>query len=475
MNIKRFAKAVKEGNIENVKKCMLDNIRPKHLNYCLVESAKYGQHEIVKYILGHKNIRPKHLNYCLLESARSGYLEIVKYLVENCADYLQEDNTDKYDRAVVLSAENGHLDIVKYLVEHGSTSLDDALVSSAKNGHLPVVQYLVDECANIEQRDLLRYSAANGHLVVVKFLVEKEESIRASLNYGLMEGHTNYKIIKCLVDKCEDTFSQKEIALISSAKNGHLQVVKYFAEKGVDIHAYQNSALVSSAANGHLEVVKYLTEKGAVETNALIGSAKNGHLHVVKYFAEKGYDVNIGNNGALIRSAENGYVDVVKYLVDHSADVHAQNDKEITISAEHGHVDVLKYFLSIGIPIEKFSKLFSPKFVSNYFVSKFQAEDAEFIAQFFSNPVPNFVTTSFHEYAFKYGIVYEGSNYPPMDDEYKKRKETRSIIKNELYEKAQEILYRPGGIRAQLTERRFYQNAANTSNNEVNTIMKWTE
>ena len=125
--------------------------------------------------------------------------------------------------------------------------------------------------------------------------------------------------------------------------------------------------------------------------------------------------------------------------------------------------------------MDKFSKLFSPKFVSNYFVSKFQAEDAEFIAQFFSNPVPNFVTTSFHEFCLKYGIVYGGSGYESMEDEYRKRKEIRSMLKKEIYEKAQEILYRPGGIRAQLTELRFYQNAANTSNNEVNTIMKWTE
>ena len=49
-------------------------------------------------------------------------------------------------------------------------------------------------------------------------------------------------------------------------------------------------------------------------------------------------------------------------------------------------------------------------------------EDAEFIAQFFSKPIPeNLVPTEFHEYAFTYDIIYEGSGYERMEEEYKKR------------------------------------------------------
>ena len=62
-------------------------------------------------------------------------------------------------------------------------------------------------------------------------------------------------------------------------------------------------------------------------------------------------------------------------------------------------------------------------------------EDAEFIAQFYkkqvmktgpkigSQTVPkDYVPKEFHEYVFKYGIIYEGSNCAPMNEEYKKEK-----------------------------------------------------
>ena len=91
-------------------------------------------------------------------------------------------------------------------------------------------------------------------------------------------------------------------------------------------------------------------------------------------------------------------------------------------------------------------------------------EDAEFIAQFYKKQVmktgpKDYILKKFHEYAFKYGIIYEGSNCAPMEEEYKKRKETRRKVNNEIYEKAQEILYRPEGIRSQLLEERFNENA----------------
>ena len=126
--------------------------------------------------------------------------------------------------------------------------------------------------------------------------------------------------------------------------------------------------------------------------------------------------------------------------------------------------------------MDKFGTSFLTKCICEDF-----PEDAEFIAQFYkkqvmkigSQTVPkDYVPKEFHEYALKYGIVYQGSNYEPMEKEYTKRKELRDKLKTEIYEKAQEILYRPGGIRAQLLEERFYLNAANTSNNTVYTINK---
>lgn len=65
---------------------------------------------------------------------------------------------------------------------------------------------------------------------------------------------------------------------------------------------------------------------------------------------------------------------------------------------------------------------------------------AEFIVQFLPKRVPkDLVPHQFSVYALEYGIIYEGSNYDPMDQEYVRRKEAGSKIKENLYIKKHEI------------------------------------
>ena len=276
-----------------------------------------------------------------------------------------------------------------------------------------ISQYDIDYC--------LICSASNGHLNIVKYLVEEHQA---------------------------DIHADRDEAINMSACRGHLHVVKYLVEKGADIHDLDEYVLRSSACNGHLHVVKYLVSRGADiharNEYALRWSAAFGHIDVVKYLVEKGADIHAENEFALKWSAENGHLDVVKYLVEKGANV---NTTPLTIDYVVS-LEVVKYLLSKGIHMNKLNtRLFTKCIKEN------SPEDAEFIAQYFSpaNQL-KLVPKKFHDYALKYGIVYQGSNYPPMEEEYKKRKEIRSKLKNEIYEKAQEILYSPGGMRFLLLE-----------------------
>ena len=313
---------------------------------------------------------------------------------------------ENIDRAI----NSGDIEYVKAHLKENKISTEDfknALLRSAENGHLHVVKYLVEEHQADIHACALRWSAGNGHLDVVKYLVEENN---------------------------EDIHVIDECTLKWSAQNGHLEVVKYLVEQHqANIHAENEYALRLSAHNGYLDVVKYLVEKGAnihaLDDTALKWCASNGHLEVVKYLAEKGADIHAGNEYALKRSAENGHLQVVKYLVSKGASLDKINRC------------IFIHFIEINAP-----------------------EDIEFIVQYFPKTVPDriseeLVPKEFHEFCLKYGIVYQGSGYERMEDEYRKRKEIRAKIKKEIYEKAQEILYRPGGIRYLLMEARFYENA----------------
>ena len=108
---------------------------------------------------------------------------------------------------------------------------------------------------------------------------------------------------------------------------------------------------------------------------------------------------------------------MVKFLVSKGADIHAVNEYALRWSAGNGYLDVVKYLVSKGASVDKICRC---TFI--YLVEINASEDAEFIAQYLPNPIPeNLVPKKFHKYALKYGIVYRGSNYPPMDEEYRKR------------------------------------------------------
>jgi ankyrin repeat protein len=135
----------------------------------IIVASKYGEYEIVKYLIDRNLYARNDLNIALHWASR-GDLPTVKYLVEHGANP-RHDN----DKALLSSISGGNLEVVKYLVEHGArvnTRRNTPIYMASKLGDLPIVKYLVENGADIsvDNYNIIREAKHFEHWEVVKYL-----------------------------------------------------------------------------------------------------------------------------------------------------------------------------------------------------------------------------------------------------------------------------------------------------------------
>ncbi len=135
---------VQNGNIKGVKifleKGADDDILAATGGYVLQIASKYGQLNVVKYIIGVGVDVHVDDDEPLIVASKNGYLDIVKYLISKRADIHAQN-----EESLRGASKKGYLDIVKYLVENGAdvhARNDDALRLATRYGHLEVIKYL---------------------------------------------------------------------------------------------------------------------------------------------------------------------------------------------------------------------------------------------------------------------------------------------------------------------------------------------
>ena len=124
----------------------------RYYGYILINASVKGIYDIVKYLLDNIETMATDyniplddvkiaINISLVEAAKHGCTEVVKYLIDAGADVEAADNN-----ALIYSARKGYMDIVKCLVEAGANvyaQSNKAIIMSAKKNHLEVIKYLL--------------------------------------------------------------------------------------------------------------------------------------------------------------------------------------------------------------------------------------------------------------------------------------------------------------------------------------------
>ncbi len=192
-------------------------------------------------------------------ASKYGQLEIVKYLIEHGAKINQQVELDD-------------IPVVEGVIEYGDT----ALMYASHSGHLDVVSYLIDMGADVNLKDfkystaLIRASTDDGHLEVVRFLIDSGADINAKniSNNGVLTlalWSDNFDIGRYLIKSGVDINATDETGntvLIWAVGKGNLELVKLFIDNGASVN-YKNIytgqiALDVAKKNRQKKVVKYL-------------------------------------------------------------------------------------------------------------------------------------------------------------------------------------------------------------------------
>ncbi|PVV02456.1 hypothetical protein BB560_003089 [Smittium megazygosporum] len=207
---------------------------------------------------------------------------------------------------------------------------------------------------HIEKDIAVRTAAKLGHLEILKLLLCYRANIHAvddeALRLSSKFGHL--ATVKYLLARGANISSRDHEALNLASANGHLEIVKLLLEKDTGAHSEINEALRHASQKGHLDIVKYLLDQNAdvcsADSNALILASENGHYSIVKLLSEHGANIHSNSDHALRLASKNGHYDIVQYLISKSADIHAQNDYSLQVAARNGYLEIVSCLLENG-------------------------------------------------------------------------------------------------------------------------------
>ncbi len=158
----------------------------KNINKSIRKAIKDGDINIVKKLIG-DNLEALNtmtvFGTWLHVAVKKGNLQIVQYLVEKGIDVNAKGGT--FDASALnLAAGSGNLEIVKYLIQSGakldvSLAKRNPLFAAIYGGHKEVVEHLVDQGIdisvqytgeNIKDMDAYQYAREFGQIEIAEYL-----------------------------------------------------------------------------------------------------------------------------------------------------------------------------------------------------------------------------------------------------------------------------------------------------------------
>ncbi len=381
-------KAIKEGNVETVKRLLKMGASPNSADPTdgrnpLTNACKFGHLEIAQVLIkAGAGVNRK-------DTQKDGYgKSISQEPLSAACDRDTEDHTS------VAS-------IVRLLIDSGADPFsahekgkDGPLHFAAKHGHIEVVSLLLEKGIDVNLKGSYGYTALHHaayygrSLDLVNVLLEGGAHVNAIVERSttplfkhISSGVENVEIARLLIDKGAELKEEGYGgALYWAARCGKRKIVEFLIDRGLDVNSrdYKNEeeAVMGAMKNKHYNIVKILLEHGADpdaedywDGNLLQQAADLGDQELVKIILEKQNEKKAKpkktpkvaakkskkSNGALVKAAEKGNLAVIKLLHESGIDINEEFGDSGVIplmkAAASGKIEVVKYLLEKGANI----------------------------------------------------------------------------------------------------------------------------
>ena len=203
-------------------------------------AARNGHLKIVSYLISKGFCCGVNVNVdiVLRDAAKYGQFDIVKYIINNYK--IKISCHFNCNKTLSFAFREGHINIVKYLVTKGQ-NINELDIWSIKcaitNGHYSVIQYIFDRNIN----------TFNIH----------EEYINLAFKYN------SSKILKLLCSKLRGQIHIDKQIFDSAVINGHFEVLKYYFDCNTSSSIEFNHTFLELASRkSNYEIIDYIISRG---------------------------------------------------------------------------------------------------------------------------------------------------------------------------------------------------------------------
>ncbi|KAJ6249289.1 ankyrin repeat and socs box protein [Anaeramoeba flamelloides] len=364
-NIK-FFELIKNGQLEQVRKCLQTGIHPFVENHKgqtgLYLSSKLGNLDLTKIFLSYETrntINGKRSFESFLSAIRKGNLRVIELFLLNHLNPNQK--TSEGSTALHIATKTGNLQVVFLLIEWGSyiSSLDrdkrTPLMLAAKYGKYEIVQLFLNNDVNLEKKDkygcnALYLSCESGNVQIAQELILAGACLNTKSDKGnfplYLASHQGNNLLTQLLltsGAYVDQTYEGWTPLLIACQNGSLEIVKTLLDHNANLHYYDPkdgfSAIFISIENKHVDVFLELFHRKAdlqsvnfySETPIHI-ACQVGGLEIIKIMIENKVDFDIKDENdmtPLMVAAENNHEEVVKLLLDNGAQIQENDEFQI--------------------------------------------------------------------------------------------------------------------------------------------------
>lgn len=324
----------------------------------------HGSKELVELLLAHGvnvNVVLGYGRTALMIAACKSNKEMIEFLIEHGADVniaISEQCRDSWDyisvgtTVLMKVVENGSLEITKLLLEHGA---DVNAVN--KNGW-----------------SALTYAVNGGSKELVELLIAHGADINTDCNFT--SAVKNKEMLAILLNNKLDVdkIAESAKALSAAVDCSNKEAVELLINHGANVNATTENgktALIVAAENSNKEMLELLIKHGANINaadesgyTALMVAAKHNEKEITKFLVERGADVNAktkrGLTALILASDDRHKLDLVEFLLTHGADVNAAMDDgrtSLMIAASRSNKEMLELLIEHDADINARTKL----------------------------------------------------------------------------------------------------------------------